>query len=75
MKIEYDTTLCLQHGLIEQVFLRNIEGHNRRVTRPWRFFEVTVLEGKIHPVEVELEKVVGQCGNNELEIEAIKVNI
>jgi hypothetical protein len=28
--------------------------------------EVTVLDGKMYPVEVELEKVVGECGSNEV---------
>jgi len=25
-----------------------------------------VLDGKMYPVEVELEKVVGECGSNEV---------
>jgi hypothetical protein len=32
--------------------------------------EVTVLEGRMCPVEVE--KVVGVCGSNELEVKAAK---
>lgn len=28
--------------------------------------EVTVLDGKMYPVEVELEKAVGECGSNEV---------
>jgi hypothetical protein len=34
--------------------------------------EVTGLEGKMHPVEVEPEKVVGECGSNELEVKTAK---
>jgi hypothetical protein len=28
--------------------------------------EVTVLDGKMYPVEVELAKAVGECGSNEV---------
>jgi hypothetical protein len=34
--------------------------------------EVTVLEGKMYPVEVELDKVAGKCGRNELEVKTAK---
>jgi hypothetical protein len=58
MEIEDGATLGLQQGLIEQTFLRDMEVHGQRVTRPWRFKAFTVTEGRKYPVNVELEKVV-----------------
>jgi hypothetical protein len=34
--------------------------------------EVTVLAGKMYPDKVELEKVAGKCGSNELEVKTAK---
>jgi len=59
----------LQQGLIELAFLRDMEAHNQRVTR---FRQFTVHEGKTHPVEVELEKVVGDGGSNDVEVKMVK---
>ena len=50
-------------------FLRDMEAHNQRVTR---FHQFTVHEGKTHPIEVELEKVVGDGGSDEVEVKAVK---
>ncbi|KAK0548437.1 hypothetical protein OC846_003739 [Tilletia horrida] len=52
-------TLGLQQGIIECGFLRDMERHGLRVTRPWRFVSANVLEGendREYPVEVVLEK-------------------
>ena len=57
MEIEDGATLGLQQGLIEQAFLRDMEVHSQRVTRPWRFKSFAVTEGQRHPVKVDLEKV------------------
>jgi len=72
MEIEDGATLGLQQGLIGQAFLRDMEAHIRRMTRPWRFRKFTVHEGKTHPLEVELEKVVGDGGSDEAEVKTVK---
>lgn len=48
-------TLGVQQGLIEKAFLRDMDRHNLRVTRPYRFESFTYdPEAKSHPVTVTL---------------------
>lgn len=48
-------TLGVQQGLIERAFLRDMDRHNLRVTRPYRFDEFTYdPSAKSHPITVTL---------------------
>jgi 2-polyprenyl-6-methoxyphenol hydroxylase-like FAD-dependent oxidoreductase len=59
MEIQDNCTLGLQQGLIEGAFLRDMERHGQRVTRPWGFERFTMrpdLDAE-RPVEVMLKKM------------------
>lgn len=57
MEIQDNCTLGLQQGLIEGGFLRDMERHGQRVTRPWAFRDFVMTRDAAHPVEVTLEKM------------------
>ena len=59
MNIQDNCTLGLQQGLIEGAFLRDMERHGQRVTRPWAFkhFEMRPDLDAARPVEVQLMKM------------------
>ncbi|PWN95263.1 hypothetical protein FA09DRAFT_332190 [Tilletiopsis washingtonensis] len=59
MEIEDPCTLGLQQGLIEGGFLRDMEKHGQRVTRPWRFVKFEQTDDATYPVTVTLEKMGG----------------
>lgn len=73
MEIEDGATLGLQQGLIEQAFPRDMEAHDQRVTRAWRFETFIVSEGQQYPVEVELEKVAEEGNSNEPEVKRVRM--
>ncbi|KAL9939774.1 hypothetical protein V8E36_001591 [Tilletia maclaganii] len=53
-------TLGLQQGIIECAYLRDMERHGHRVTRPWAFESFELLEDKDnaeYPVQVTFEKM------------------
>ncbi|KDN46464.1 FAD/NAD(P)-binding domain-containing protein [Tilletiaria anomala UBC 951] len=59
MEIQDNCTLGLQQGLIEGAFLRDMERHGQRVTRPWAFKDF-VMRPEVdneRPVEVTLVKM------------------
>lgn len=57
METQDNCTLGLQQGLIEGGFLRDMERHGQRVTRPWRFRDFIMTDDALHPVTVILEKM------------------
>lgn len=57
MEIQDNCTLGLQQGLIEGGFLRDMERHGQRVTRPWGFREFHMTNDKQYPVSVTLAKM------------------
>lgn len=57
MEIQDNCTLGLQQGLIEGGFLRDMERHGQRVTRPWKFIDFVMTDDALHPVTVTLEKM------------------
>ncbi len=59
MEIQDNCTLGLQQGLIEGAFLRDMERHGQRVTRPWGFadFQMRPDVDAERPVEVTLKKM------------------
>jgi 2-polyprenyl-6-methoxyphenol hydroxylase-like FAD-dependent oxidoreductase len=57
MEIQDNCTLGSQQGLIEGAFLEDMEKHNQRVTRPWRFKDFVMTNDYIYPVSVTLEKM------------------
>lgn len=57
MEIQDNCTLGLQQGLIEGAFLEDMEKHNQRVTRPWRFEDFVMTNDYIYPMSVTLEKM------------------
>ncbi|CEH14900.1 related to phenol 2-monooxygenase [Ceraceosorus bombacis] len=59
MEIEDNCTLGLQQGLIECGFLKDMERHGLRVTRPWRFRNFEMTDDRQRPVTVTLEKTRG----------------
>jgi 2-polyprenyl-6-methoxyphenol hydroxylase-like FAD-dependent oxidoreductase len=58
MEIEDNCTLGLQQGLIEGGYLRDMERHGQRVTRPWAFRDFVMTDHASHPVTVTLEKML-----------------
>lgn len=56
-EIEDGCTLGLQQGIIEGGFLRDMERHGLRVTRPWRFREFKMTADAAFPVSVTLERM------------------
>ncbi|EPQ28831.1 uncharacterized protein PFL1_03634 [Pseudozyma flocculosa PF-1] len=56
MEIQDNCTLGLQQGLIEGGYLRDMERHGQRVTRPWAYKDFQMGSGS-HPVTVTLEKM------------------
>lgn len=57
MEIQDNCTLGLQQGLIEGGYLRDMERHGQRVTRPWAYKEFKMTNDPTHPVTVTLEKM------------------
>ncbi|PWN52054.1 FAD/NAD(P)-binding domain-containing protein [Violaceomyces palustris] len=57
MEIQDNCTLGLQQGMIEGGYLRDMERHGQRVTRPWGFRDFKMTGDKDHPVSVTLEKM------------------
>ncbi|UZJ52413.1 hypothetical protein CBS101457_001733 [Exobasidium rhododendri] len=57
LEIQDNCTLGLQQGLIEGGFLRDMERHGQRATRPWRFIDFVMTDNPTHPVTVTLEKM------------------
>lgn len=57
MEIQDNCTLGLQQGLIEGGYLRDMERHGQRVTRPWRFRDFVMTDDPVYPVTVTLEKM------------------
>ncbi|PWZ01371.1 FAD/NAD(P)-binding domain-containing protein [Testicularia cyperi] len=57
MEIQDNCTLGLQQGLIEGGYLRDMERHGQRVTRPWAYKEFKMTSDPTHPVTVTLEKM------------------
>ena len=57
MDIQDNCTLGLQQGLIEGGYLRDMERHGQRVTRPWRFRDFVMTDDAAYPVTVTLEKM------------------
>jgi 2-polyprenyl-6-methoxyphenol hydroxylase-like FAD-dependent oxidoreductase len=61
--LHYDTedayTLGVQQGLIERAFLRDMDRHGLRITRPWQFvnFELQTSAGYQSPVSITLKNV------------------
>lgn len=55
--IEDERTVGLQQGIIESGFLRDMERHGVRVTRPWRFREFKMTGDANFPVRVTLERM------------------
>lgn len=54
--IDYNYTLGLQQGLIENTFLQDMEHHGQRVVRPWAFKDFKIDQHPTHPVLVTLQK-------------------
>lgn len=57
MEIEDNCTLGLQQGLIEGGYLRDMEKHGQRVTRPWAFRDFIMTSDEHYPVQITLEKM------------------
>ncbi|GAC73883.1 hypothetical protein PANT_9d00315 [Moesziomyces antarcticus T-34] len=57
MEIQDNCTLGLQQGLIEGGFLRDMERHGQRVTRPWAYQSFEMTDDPTYPVTVTLEKM------------------
>ncbi|SOV01436.1 related to Phenol 2-monooxygenase [Ustilago sp. UG-2017a] len=57
MEIQDNCTLGLQQGLIEGGFLRDMERHGQRVTRPWAYQNFEMTDDPNYPVTVTLEKM------------------
>ncbi len=57
MEIQDNCTLGLQQGLIEGGFLRDMERHGQRVTRPWAYQNFEMTDDATYPVTVTLEKM------------------
>ena len=66
-------TLGVQQGLIERAFLRDMERHGVRVTRPWAFesFDIHHESGYLHPVEVVLKRVVPEGAEDKYAQQAV----
>lgn len=66
MEIQDNCTLGLQQGLIEGGFLRDMDRHGQRITRPWSFKSFEMTSDPNFPVKVTLEKMgLVEEGKNE----------